>query len=244
MNAIDLILIAILALGFISGLQKGFLTSVLATFAFVGAWLIARAAGPQLAKLFLNSQFKSWLSINVSFDGLYSSVCASSQPLSGVDITALTSALTQGGLPQALTGAITSSLQAGLAAGLTVGSYVSETIWQGVFNVCGFVLVFGFSYALLLLAVNLINNVFTVPKLKAVDAPLGALLGLLRAYIIICILLSSLPVIISPMASGVAEQLLSGSKLGSVFNSSSSILSDLFGVGSSIAKIAASNIAF
>ena len=50
MGLIDVILLAILALGFISGLQKGFITSILACLAMLGAWFIARAFYPELAR--------------------------------------------------------------------------------------------------------------------------------------------------------------------------------------------------
>ena len=41
MNIINIILLAILLISFISGMQKGFLASLLATLGFVAAWLIA-----------------------------------------------------------------------------------------------------------------------------------------------------------------------------------------------------------
>ena len=62
MNIINIILLAILLISFISGMQKGFLASLLATLGFVVAWLIASSLCGTLANHFMNSSFKEALS--------------------------------------------------------------------------------------------------------------------------------------------------------------------------------------
>ena len=61
MNIINIILLAILLISFISGMQKGFLASLLATLGFA-AWLIAWSLCGTLANHFMNSSFKEALS--------------------------------------------------------------------------------------------------------------------------------------------------------------------------------------
>ena len=56
MNIIDIIFLAILGVSLISGMQKGFLASLLATFGFVGAWFLARSVCMTLSQQFMTSQ--------------------------------------------------------------------------------------------------------------------------------------------------------------------------------------------
>lgn len=65
MGIIDIIFICIIALGFISGLQKGLLASFLACVALAAAWFVASATYPQLASIMKGSQLDAWL---VSFE--------------------------------------------------------------------------------------------------------------------------------------------------------------------------------
>lgn len=61
MGLIDIIFLCIIALGFISGLQKGMLASVLACVCMVGAWFAAQSLYPRLAAIMTGSQLDIWL---------------------------------------------------------------------------------------------------------------------------------------------------------------------------------------
>ena len=238
MNFIDIILIAILGVSVLSGMQKGFLTSLLATFAFVGAWFAARAAYPALAQQFLASEFMMWLEANINFEGLlaglgeYAGKCVEAVSSS---MNAIVDTLAQNKAPEAFI----ASFKANTASfpTLTVAEYFSEIAWQAIFNVVSFALIFAIVYAVLLLVVNLFNNVFRVPKLRGVDALLGGVLGAVRGYAVVCLVCAIIPMVFTALDSSVINSLLADSSIGKFFISGDSVFKDLFRVGDQLTGI-------
>ena len=178
MGIIDLLFIAIAVLFFISGLQKGLITSFLACIAMAAASLIAGNAKAGLAQKLLGSDFRVWLQNNI--EGV-------------IDLNRL-------------------------------------------FNVIAFILLFAVIYFAIMLVVNLINNVFRMPKLRVFDGFLGGLLGVVRAYGIICLIIAAAPIIAEPINAEIVPQMLSESMLGRFFTSGVP-LSDLFGIAVKIARM-------
>ena len=70
MGILDVVFLVILLIAFISGMQKGLITSFLACVAMVGAFLIAKALEGSLAASFIESDFSSWLKTNFETEGL------------------------------------------------------------------------------------------------------------------------------------------------------------------------------
>ena len=56
LNLLDITIIVILAFYLISGMYRGFITSLLGTVGFVGAWFGAQQLYPRVAKLALSNQ--------------------------------------------------------------------------------------------------------------------------------------------------------------------------------------------
>ena len=238
MNIIDIILIAILGVSVLSGMQKGFLTSLLATFAFVGAWIAARAVYPTLAQQFMASEFMKWLELNINFDGFLANLAdyagKTVESVSG-SMNALVDALAMNNVPEA----IITSFKANAAgfSSMTVSQYFTEIAWQAIFNVVSFALVFAIAYAVLLLVVNLFNNVFRVPKLRGVDALLGGVLGAVRGYAVVCLVCAIIPMVFTALDSSVINAFLADSTIGKFFLSGDSVFKDLFRVGDQLAEI-------
>lgn len=238
MNFIDIILIAILGVSVLSGMQKGFLTSLLATFAFVGAWFAARAAYPALAQQFLASEFMMWLEANINFEGLLAGLgeyAGKYVEAISSSMNAIVDTLAQNKAPEAFI----ASFKANTASfpTLTVAEYFSEIAWQAIFNVVSFALVFAIVYAVLLLVVNLFNNVFRVPKLRGVDALLGGVLGAVRGYAVVCLVCAIIPMVFTALDSSVINSLLADSSIGKFFISGDSVFKDLFRVGDQLTGI-------
>lgn len=238
MNIIDIILIAILGVSVLSGMQKGFLTSLLATFAFVGAWVAARAVYPTLAQQFLASEFMKWLEVNITFDGFLANLgeyAGKYVESVSAGMNSIVDTLAQNNVPEA----IIASFKANTAAfpTLTVSEYFSEIAWQAIFNVVSFALVFAIAYAVLLLVVNLFNNVFRVPKLRGVDALLGGVLGALRGYAVVCLVCAIIPMVFTALDSSVIDAFLADSTIGKFFLSGDSVFKDLFRVSDQLTEI-------
>ncbi|MBR3928201.1 MAG: CvpA family protein [Clostridia bacterium] len=238
MNIIDIILIAILGVSVLSGMQKGFLTSLLATFALVGAWFAARAVYPTLSQQFLASEFMKWLEANINFEGFLANLGDSAgkyvETISS-GMNSIVDTLTMNNVPAA----IVDSFKANTASfpTLTVAEYFSEITWQAIFNVISFSLIFAIAYAVLLLVVNLFNNVFRVPKLRGVDALLGGVLGAVRGYAVVCLVCAIIPMVFTALDSSVIDAILKDSSIGKFFISGDSVFKDLFRVGDQLAEI-------
>lgn len=238
MNMIDIILIAILGVSVLSGLQKGFLTSLLATFALVGAWFAARAVYPTLSQQFLASEFMQWLEANINFEGFLTGLgeyAGKYVEAASASMNTIVETLTQNKVPEAFI----ASFKANTAAfpTLTVSEYFVEIAWQAIFNVISFALIFAIAYAVLLLVVNLFNNVFRVPKLRGVDALLGGVLGAVRGYAVVCLVCAIIPMVFTALDSSVIDALLADSSIGKFFISGDSVFKDLFRVGDQLTEI-------
>ena len=123
-----------------------------------------------------------------------------------------------------------------LRAWLESNLEAEPAVWNNLFHVISFVIVFALAYAALMLLVNLINNMFRVPKLRGVDGLLGGILGIVRAYVIICIAVAALQIALKPLESEFVLDLLQESALGRFFTSGSA-LSDLFGIGANLRNL-------
>lgn len=177
MGIVDVLFIGILVLGFISGLQKGLITSFLACIAMAAASFIASGARTNLVQALMNSDFRIWLQNNLD------------DPTINV---------------------------------------------EHLFNIGSYVLMFIVIFFAIMLVVNLINNVFRMPKLRVFDGFLGGLLGIVRAYAIICLIIAVIPVIVEPIDTKIVGTLLEESVLGRFFTNGESALSDLFGIGAKV----------
>ena len=178
MGIIDILFIAILLVGFISGLQKGLITSFLACIAMCLSSIIAGSTKNGLTQKFLSSDFRVWLENNVDI------------PLNSARL----------------------------------------------FSVISFILEFAFFFIAIMLVVNLINNVFRMPKLRVYDNLLGGILGIVRAYAIICLIVAAAPIVVEPVNTQIVAQIFEESVLGRFFTSGSA-LSDLFGIAVKIAQM-------
>lgn len=238
MNIIDIILIAILGVSVLSGMQKGFLTSLLATFAFVGAWIAARAAYPTLAQQFLSSEFMKWLEANITFEPFLEGLSAFAGKYvdaASANMNTIVEGLRANGVSEAIIESFRANT--GVFPTFTVSEYFTEITWQAIFNVVSFSVIFAIAYAVLLLVVNLFNNVFRVPKLRGVDGLLGGVLGAVRGYAVICLVCAIIPMVFTALNSNVIDAFLADSTFGAFFIKGDSVFKDLFQITSQLADI-------
>ena len=70
MGILDIVFLVILVIAFISGMQKGLITSFLACVAMVGAFFIAKMLEGSLAESFMKSDFSAWIQTNFESEAL------------------------------------------------------------------------------------------------------------------------------------------------------------------------------
>ena len=221
MNIIDIIMLAILAFSVLAGIYKGFISSALATAGLVGSWLGAQALYERVANFALsNDSLMSLLRQYLEPETFFKS--ASQAATSVADVVA--------GGENAISGAVSTvqeklpfladlfkqNVQGQSFSGLglnTLADYLDRTVWTAAFKVLAFVLTFLVLYWAATLLVNLLNRVFRFPVLRGFDWLLGGVFGLARGLVIVVLLLSILPMVLSAVVPSMAESLQEGSKL-------------------------------
>ena len=221
LNLLDLTIIAILAFYLISGMYRGFITSLLGTLGFVGAWFGAQQLYPRVANLALSNQslmavLNQYLEPETFFASHAQAATTVSEVISGGEsaiqnaIAPVTSKLS------VISKAFEANVRAQMFQNLginTLSDYLDQTIWQAVFNVAAFVLCFIALYVLSCLVVNLLDHVISFPLVRGFDWLLGGLFGLARGLVIVVLVLCLLPAVVEIVSPDFAATLRTGSVL-------------------------------
>ena len=188
MNILDILILAVLGFSLCAGLYKGFLNSLLATGALVGSWFGARAVYERVAQIALSNRtlltaLGNYLEADTFLpDGGVTAVSAISGNVGQIDTIVAAATKRVPFIGDALRNNLMNQSFQNLNIG-SVAEYFNQTLWEGVFNVAAFILCFLVIYLLCVLVINLIDNVFRFPQLRAVDWLLGGLFGLARGVV-------------------------------------------------------------
>ena len=221
MNIVDILIIAILGYGLLSGMHKGSITSALSTFGFVFSWFGAqrvyeRIANYALSNTTLMAVLNQYLEPDSFFESHSQAVMAVSDVIAGGE-QAITSAVESVGerfsfISQAFSANIRT--QAFESIGITtLSDYLNQTLWVAVFNVLAFIAAFIVIYIVISLLVNLLDRVISFPVLRGFDWLLGGILGLLRSSVVVVLVLTILPTVTSVLSPELTQQLTQGSTL-------------------------------
>ena len=228
LNIIDIVILAILLLSLVSGMYKGFLSSLLATLGFGGAAVVAYKFCPQLANLFQsNNGLMNSLSYYLGAPELLSKLAETSVGEAARNPDILSQAVAKlTSLPQALISAFKDNVSSQLFSTLNLtelGDYLSQTLIVSLVYVVSFLLIFALCYVLALLVVNLFNNLFRFPLLKHFDWLLGGIFGLARGAVIAMLALTVIPMLLSLMDLDILDEYIAASSLAPYFTSTQAL---------------------
>ncbi len=221
LNLLDITIIVILAFYLISGMYRGFITSLLTTIGFVGAWFGAQHFYPRVAQLALSNQtlmavLNQYLEPENFFESHTQAVSTVSEVIAGGE-SAIQSAVSSVSNKLAV---ISKAFEANIRAQMfqrlginTLADYLDQTIWQAVFNVLAFLLCFIALYVLVCLVVNLLDHVISFPMVRGFDWLLGGLFGLARGLVVVVLVLCLVPAIVQIVSPEFADSLRTGSAL-------------------------------
>ena len=215
-NLVDLFIVAVIGLSIVSGMYKGFISSMLAAAGFVGAWFGALHFYPTLANMILsNNGLMHTLRYYLDMSNMFKTPALSTTPVASIvsDAAALNSAMNElTTLPAVLKEVFRVNVQGQLfsvqqvkdALGnisevpwlSTFADYLNQTIWAAAINVISFVVLFAVLYLVATLLVNLLNSVFHFPILRHFDWFLGGLFGAARGYVIVLLILTVIPLVL------------------------------------------------
>jgi uncharacterized membrane protein required for colicin V production len=221
LNLLDITIIVILAFYLISGMYRGFITSLLTTIGFVGAWFGAQHFYPRVAQLALSNQtlmavLNQYLEPENFFESHSQAVSTVSEVIAGGE-SAIQSAVSSVSNKLAV---ISKAFEANVRAQMfqrlginTLADYLDQTIWQAVFNVLAFLLCFIALYVLVCLVVNLLDHVISFPMVRGFDWLLGGIFGLARGLVVVVLVLCLVPAIVQIVSPEFADSLRTGSAL-------------------------------
>ena len=220
MNIVDLLIIAVIAVTVISGMYRGFLSSLLITGSMVLSWIVAYAAYPALASQILSNagimQTLTYYTDAASRLGTGVARTPITQAAGGV----IDSAVSGIQLPDALGALFKQNVasQAFSAINLgTVGDYLSQTLITAMLSVVCFLVLFIACFVLLDILMNLLDKVFKFPSLRHFDALAGGVLGAVRGFILVYLVFSLVPMLVTMLPVQAITDYIAASRLGSYF---------------------------
>ena len=221
LNLLDITIIVILAFYLISGMYRGFITSLLTTIGFVGAWFGAQQLYPKVAQLALSNQtlmavLNQYLEPENFFQSHTQAVSTVSEVIAGGESAIQAAVASVSDKLQVISKAFEANVRAQMFQRLginTLADYLDQTIWQAVFNVLAFLLCFIALYALVCLVVNLLDHVISFPLVRGFDWLLGGIFGVARGLVIVVLVMCLVPAIVQIVSPEFADNLRTGSAL-------------------------------
>ena len=231
MNAVDIVILAILGLSVLVGLYRGFISSV----ASMGGCLLSLGLSfwlsPKLAEAIQNNP--EILKTLASYTDAATKI--GDQALAGSSVASLTESgiaevLNKVALPAPLSTLLQNNLQNqvfGTAA--DVGTYVSQTIVGAILNVICFIVCFLVLLLVIHFVINFLKVVFKFPVLKQLNSIAGGAFGLLRGALLCFVAFALLPLIQTLLPVQDINRLVETSALAPLFNSGNLILAIMNG---------------
>ena len=221
LNLLDITIIVILAFYLISGMYRGFITSLLTTVGFVGAWFGAQQLYPKVAQMALSNQtlmavLNQYLEPENFFETHSQAVSTVSEVIAGGESAIQSAIASVSNKLSVISKAFEANVRAQMFQRLginTLADYLDQTIWQAIFNVLAFLLCFIALYVLVCLVVNLLDHVISFPMVRGFDWLLGGIFGLARGLVIVVLVMCLVPAIIQIASPELADNLRTGSAL-------------------------------
>lgn len=221
MNIVDILILAVLVYGLLSGMHKGFIASGLSVAGFVGSWFGAQMVYERIANLALsNTTLMAVLSQYLEPESFFASKAQAaltvSEVVSGGEAAIQEAVATVGQKISLVSKAFEANIRNQAFANLnitTLSDYLDQTIWQSVFNVLAFLLAFVLIYAVVMLVINLLDHVIRFPVFRMFDWLLGGLCGVARSLVVAVLLLCIIPPVVSLFAPEMMQELLATSTL-------------------------------
>ncbi len=221
MNIVDILILAVLVFGLLSGMHKGFVASGLSVAGFIGSWFGAQMLYERIANLALsNTTLMAVLSQYLEPESFFASKAQAamtvSEVVSGGETAIQQAVATVEEKISIIADAFEANIRNQAFANLnitTLSDYLDQTIWQAVFNVLAFLVAFVLIYAVVMLVINLLDHVIRFPVFRMFDWLLGGLCGLVRSLVVAVLLLSIIPPVVSLFAPEMMQNMLAASSL-------------------------------
>ncbi len=221
-NIIDYAILAFFALSLLVGLYRGAVSSALNLLAVGAALLTAKLCYPLVSEWIAGHE--TWMNYLVYFSEGSSHITTEFMEYARTDLTALAPEQIEAVIGGAnftppfdayLTQNVAGRVYEGAYS--TLFDYFDQTVADASLNTIAFVLVFFFTYVVASLLVSLVGRVFSFPLLRLLDSVAGGALGLVRAYILLMVLVTLVPLAVNMLQIGLITDMVEQSSLLDLF---------------------------
>lgn len=226
MNAVDYVVLGLIALSVLFGFYRGFISTVLNAGGGLIAFLLSFLVYPHVSSLIQGNQelMNSLLTYTDASTRLGDLELALTN-VASLTTEKITEIVAKVQLPAPLDTLLQVNLEQRVFSGVTqVGDYVSQTILIACINIICFLLCFAGIYIVLSIAVNLLKAVFRFPLLKQLDWLAGGVFGFLRGVLICYALFAVVPLVLTVVPMDFISTLIDESTLAPIFNNGNLIL--------------------
>lgn len=226
MNAVDYVVLGLMALSVLFGFYRGFISTVLNAGGGLIAFLASFLVYPHVSSLIQGNQEL----MNTLLTYTDASTRLGDLELALTNVATLTQEkiaeiVSKVQLPAPLDTLLQVNLEQQVYTGVTqVGDYVSQTILIACINIICFLLCFAGIYIALSIVVNLLKAVFRFPLLKQLDWLAGGVFGFLRGVLICYALFALVPLVLTVVPLDFLSTLIDESTLAPIFNNGNLIL--------------------
>lgn len=235
MNLLDIVIIAVLLFFMLSGFYKGFLSTALATSAFIVSWLISLIFMPLAANsVKMNDDLYNMMLYYTEGSEFINDIELSRAQISSVSENQLSEILSQSDIPFPMGKRIPANIanerfaDQGIS---TLGDYFNQTIVCVFINILVFLFIFIIIRAILALVINGVDYAWVFPKLQNGDAVLGGCMGLIRGIFAMFLGFMLLPIMLTVLGDfEVIRDFIDGSFFVPFFYHSNFLLSLIPGV--------------
>lgn len=231
MNAIDIIIIAVIGMSTLFGLYRGFIQSVLN----LGGGLVSIWGSfwlfPRLSDILSsNTGFTRFISTYTDSGSVLGNLDLSSMAVNALSPEHVADIVAKADLPHPLGTLLSHNLAQKVFAPLgelatNVGDYVNQTVLSVSINVLCFLLCFVICFVVTTIVINLLRAVFRFPVLKHFDWLAGGAFGFLLGVLLCFVVFTMLPLVESVIPMEDFRLLVDESQLAQFFKNGNLIVS-------------------
>lgn len=216
MNLVDLLILAFFAVSALIGFYRGFVSSGVNTLALFLSLVIAYFCYPLVSEWIAGHQ--DWLDYLIYLSEGSSHIPTAYMEFARTDVAVLSvesvkEVIAAAGFTAPFDGYLLSNITARVyAPELTLlGEYFDQTVADATLNLVSFVLCGALTYLLASVLVYLVDQTIRFPLLVQLDSVTGALVGLLRGYVILLVLFVMVPLVMNMLQIGMLQDMLDAS---------------------------------
>lgn len=219
MNVLDIAILVILAVSFIIGLYNGFLVTVLHIFAYLGSWVLGFIFYPILSNyLIANTGLLDKIVYYTDISSKLVDFQQSKLGIAGLGGEQLKTIVENSQIPQPFGKAIVANVgNQSLTSLQTLGEYLDYTVGKVIISILSFFIIFFAVRLIFAIIIGIVKAIRDIPILKQLDSLAGAGLGLVRGLLLLYVVFSVLPLVLTIAPIDIVSDLIESSKLAPFF---------------------------